>query len=89
MTFHTFWHFKATTAYHKTKDVISVQQRLGHRDIENMMIYITIEQPLFQQTSDEFIVEVANTKEEAVKLLEVGFEYVGNILNAEIFRKRK
>jgi len=89
MTFHTFRHFKATTAYHKTKDIVSVQQRLGHKDIENTMIYIAIEQTLFQKTSDEFTVKVAETEEETVKLLEVGFEYVGNILGVEMFKKRK
>jgi len=75
--------------YQKTKDIIFVQQWLGHKCIDNTMIYITIEQSLCQQTSDEFTVKVANTKEEAVKLLEVGFEYVGNILGAEILKKRK
>lgn len=89
ISFHTFRHWKATMEYHKTKDIIHVQQRLGHKDIRNTMIYITIEQTIFQSGPDQYISKVANTVEEARQLIEVGFEYIGNILGAEIFRKRK
>lgn len=51
--------------------------------------YATIEQANFHQQSDEFTVKVANTEDEAVKLLEVGFEYVGIVLGCEMFRKQK
>lgn len=89
ITLHTFRHWKATMEYHKTKDIIHVKQLLGHRNIKNTMIYITIEKALFQETDDEFTVNVAKTLEEACKLIEVGFEYVTDMDNAKIFRKRK
>jgi integrase len=87
---HTFRHWKATMEYHKTKDVVHVQQILGHRDIKSTMVYITIESALFQNTTnDEYTIKVANTLDEACKLLEVGFEYVTDMGGHKIFRKRK
>ena len=75
--------------YHKTKDILHVKQRLGHRSIENTMLYINIEQALFQTENDQYTTKVAHGVDEACQLIEVGFEYVGNIYDAEIFRKRK
>ena len=88
-SFHTLRHWKATTEYHKTKGIIHVQQLLGHRDIKSTMLYITLEQQLFQNTNDEFCVRVAKTTEEIKALLEVGFEYVLEKDGLRFFRKRK
>jgi hypothetical protein len=62
---------------------------LGHRDLRNTLIYINLEKGLFQNTDDEFHVKVAQTLDEACKLLEVGFEYVTDMDGARLFRKRK
>jgi integrase len=35
ITFHTFRHWKATTEYAKTKDILHVMQLLGHKNIKN------------------------------------------------------
>jgi len=86
---HTFRHWKATMEYHKTKDILHVQQLLGHRDLRNTLIYINLEKALFQNVDDEFHVKVAHSLDEACKLLEVGFEYVTDMDGAKIFRKRK
>ena len=86
---HTFRHWKATTEYHKTRDILHVQQVLGHRDLRNTLIYINLEKALFQNTDDEFHVKVAQNLDEACKLLEVGFEYVTDMDGAKLFRKRK
>jgi len=75
--------------YHKTKDIIHVQKVLGHRDIKSTMIYITLENALFQNTTDAFHVKTAKTVEEACNLVEVGFEYVTSMDGVQIFRKRK
>jgi hypothetical protein len=54
------------------------------------MIYINIERVLFQSGSDdEFHVKVAKTLDEACELLKIGFEYVTDMENVKIFRKRK
>ena len=89
ITFHTFRHWKATTEYHKTHDIFHVQRLLGHRNIQNTAIYITLENSLFQTEDDDFHVAVAKTLDEACKLLEVGFEYICDMHDAKIFRKRK
>jgi integrase len=86
---HTFRHWKATTEYHKTRDILHVQQLLGHRDLRNRLIYINLEKALFQNADEEFHVLVAQNLDEACKLLEVGFEYVTDLDGAKLFRKRK
>ena len=88
-SFYTLRHWKATTEYHKTKDIIHVQQLLGHRDIKSTMLYITLERQLFQNASDEFCIRVAGTTDEIKALLEVGFEYVLEKDGLRFFRRRK
>jgi hypothetical protein len=75
--------------YHKTRDILHVQQVLGHRDLRNTLIYINLEKALFQNADDEYHVKVAQTLDEATKLLEVGFEYVTDMDGAKLFKKRK
>jgi len=92
ITFHTFRHWKATMEYHKTKDILHVKEMLRHRNIKNTLIYITIEKTLFDSDkADEYHAKVAHNAEEALKLVEVGFEYVTGEYNdgGKIFRKRK
>jgi len=90
ITFHTLRHWKATTEYHKTKDILHVKELLRHRNIENTMIYITLEKQLFKSQSNEnFHVKVAKNIEEACDLVKVGFEYVTEYQDGKIFRKRK
>ena len=74
ISFHTFRHWKATMLYHQTKDPMYVKQFLGHKELRNTEIYITLERTLFESGSDEFIVKVAQTPEEVKALLEVGFD---------------
>ena len=50
ITFITFRHWFGTMEYHKTKDILHVQRLLGHRNIQNTLIYIDLEDAeLFQQ----------------------------------------
>jgi integrase len=87
--FHSFRHWKGTMEYHKTKDILHVERLLGHKNIQNTLIYVNIEQALFQNTNEEFHVATAKTVEEACRLIEVGFEYVNTIDGVHIYRKRK
>jgi integrase len=89
ISFHTFRHWKGTIEYHKTRDILYTQRLLGHKNIQNTLIYVNIENALFQNTNDEFIVKTAKTIEEACRLIEVGFEYVTDMDGIKIFRKRK
>jgi len=90
ISIHTLRHWKGTNEYHKTKDIMRVKYILGHKNIRNTLIYINLENTLFQSgENDEFHVRVAKTVDEACKLLEVGFDYVCDIDDAKLFRKRK
>jgi len=85
----TFRHWKATMEYHKTKDILHVMKLLGHNSLRTTLIYIDLEKATFNTKNDEFTVKVADTLEEACKLMEVGFEYVTDMNNKKLFRKRK
>ena len=87
---HTFRHWKATMLYHYTKDILLVQQFLGHRFIENTQLYIQLDKKLFANVPDDkFIIRAVNSIEEATKLGEVGFEAFMVIQGVQLMRKRK
>ena len=71
--------------YHKTKGILHVMKLLGHRKIDNTLIYTQ----LVQFESDDHHSAVAEDVEEAKKLIEAGFEYVCTHENTMLFRKRK
>jgi integrase len=80
-----FRHWYATNLYHKTRDILLVKQQMGHKRIETTLIYTQ----LLNLNEDEWICKGATNKEEAMKLIEVGFEYVTEIDGTKLFRKRK
>jgi integrase len=86
---HTLRHWKGTTEYHKTKDIIRVQQVLGHKDIKQTLVYINLENALYNYTTDEYTCKIAETPEEAIKLIEAGFEHITNYGEKQLFKKRK
>lgn len=86
ISFHTFRHWKATTEYHKTTDLLYVVQLLGHRSIRNTLVYTQLVE---FQGGEEYVSKVATTVEETQKLVEAGFEYVCDLDDVKIFRKRK
>jgi len=85
ITFHTFRHWKATMEYAHTKDILHVMKLLGHRSIQNTLLYTQ----LVNFEGDEFHSATAKSVEEAQKLVEVGFEYVCDFNEVKLFRKRK
>jgi integrase len=86
--FHLIRHWKGTMEYHKTQNIIQVQRLLGHKSVLNTQLYVNLEQAIFE-FNDQYEVKLAATVEEAVKLVEVGFEYVTEIDGRKLFRKRK
>lgn len=44
---------------------------------------------LIDPSDDEFVSKVAKTVDEACKLMEAGFDYVTDVNDVKIFRKRK
>jgi integrase len=85
MTFHALRHYKASKEFAKTKNLLHVQQMLGHRSIMSTMIYTH----LINFREDDFHSATAKTVEEAAKLVEAGFEYVCAYEDVKLFRKRK
>jgi len=83
--FHTLRHWKATMEYAKTKDILHVMQMLGHKNIQNTLLYTQ----LISFQSDEFYSATAKTVQDAQKLVEAGFEYVCEFNDVKIFKKRK
>jgi len=85
ITFHTFRHWKATMEYHRTKDILHVMQLLGHKNINNTLVYTQ----LVDFGDDEYTVKVAHSIEEDKQLIEAGFEYVTERDGFKIYKKRK
>jgi integrase len=86
--FHTFRYWKGTMIYHETKDMYYTMQRLGHKNIKNTLLYVQLEEALFQGETN-YISKVAKTEKEICSLIEAGFEYVTEFQETKIFRKRK
>jgi integrase len=85
ISLYSFRHYFATMLYHKTKDILYVKQQMGHKNLENTLIYTH----LVNFQDDEYHARTATTKEEALTLIEAGFEYVTEMEGMKLFRKRK
>lgn len=79
-------HFYGTMLYHKTKDIVHVQRKMGHKSLKNTLIYIDLSD---FDNEEEYISKVAQTQEEIQQLIEAGFEYVCQSHGLTFFRKRK
>jgi len=85
ISFHTFRHWKATMEYHKTRDILHVMQMLGHRNINNTLVYTR----LIDFKEDDYVARIAHSEQEVCQLIESGFEYICDFGENKIFRKRK
>ncbi|MEM2104947.1 MAG: tyrosine-type recombinase/integrase [Candidatus Bathyarchaeia archaeon] len=86
ISFHTLRHWKATMEYHRTKDILHVMQILGHRNIKNTLVYTQL---ISGDAEDDYVCKVARTVEQAMELIEAGFDYVCEMEGFKLFRKRK
>jgi len=78
-------HYAGSMAYYKTKDIIYTMRFLGHKNIKNTLRYVH----LINFDREEYTCKVAKSLEEAQALIEQGFEYVTDIEDTKLFRKRK
>jgi len=78
-------HYYATMLYHKTKDILLVKEKLGHKRLETTLIYTH----LINFHDEEFTVRAAKSVKEACDLIESGFEYVTEMDGVKLFRKPK
>ena len=86
ITLHTFRHWKATTLYHQTKDIVYVQRFLGHRIIKNTLKYIQLSEALFQE-SGNYVCKIAESFEDAVSIIEAGFTKIDEFNGVHLYRK--
>lgn len=77
--------WKATTEYHKTKDILHVIQLLGHKNIKKTLKYTQ----LVSFQDDDYTCKVAETTWNVEEFIEAGFEYVTEQDSLKFFRKRK
>jgi len=63
-------------------------QTLGHKNIENTLIYVQLAEELFKD-QQEYLSKVANTEVDICAVVDAGFEFVCEHNGAKIFRKRK
>jgi hypothetical protein len=78
-------HHYATKTYDKTKDILLVMQKLGHKKIETTMLYTQ----LVNFNDEEYTCKTASNVKEATDLIEHGFQYITEIDGIRLFRKRK
>jgi integrase/recombinase XerD len=81
-----FRHYYATNLYHDTRDLLLVKEKLGHRNIQNTLVYTHL---VSIDEEAKFYSATARTVEEASRLIESGFEYVTEVDGVKLFRKRK
>jgi len=79
-------HYYATMLYAKTRDILLVKQRLGHKKIETTMFYTQL---LAYNDDEEYTCKTATNVEQATQLIENGFQYVTEMDGFKLFRKRK
>jgi integrase len=83
--FKTHRHWKASTLYRQTRDILLVKQTLGHRDIRNTLVYTH----LLNDLDSDWVCKTAKSLAEASSLIEAGFDYVTELDGTKLFRKRK
>jgi hypothetical protein len=71
--------------YHKTRDIIQVKEVLGHKSLNNTILYTQ----LIGFKDDEWIARVAHAGHEACEFKETGYDFVCDFGNNKLFRKRK
>jgi hypothetical protein len=62
---------------------------LGHISLQHTRKYVILEKVIYHSHGDDFVCKVAKSPEEAVELLELGFEFVNEINGSYLYRKRK
>jgi len=81
-----FRHYYATMLYHKTKDLLHVKARLGHKDLRTTLRYTQLLEAL---ENDEYHCKTATNVKQSTELIEAGFEYVTEQDGLKLYRKRK
>ena len=81
-----FRHYYASMLYHKTRDLLLVKVKLGHKDLRQTLRYTQLVDAM---ENDEYHCKTATNIKEATNLIENGFEYVTEIDGTKLFKKPK
>jgi len=83
---HSFRHYYASNLYHKSKDLLLVKSKLGHKAIQNTMIYTQL---IEIEEDPAYTCKMASNLKEAEALISSGFEYISTMDGVQLYRKRK
>ena len=87
VSFKSLRHYFACRLYESTKDILFVQQQLGHRSLSNTVRYTRM---VNFNADDEYIVKAAKNRLDAEPLIEAGYQFVVTTPEGYmLFRKRK
>ena len=91
ISFKTFRHWKGTTLYHDTRDLMEVKYQLGHKSIRSTEVYIHISKSYYIGDSQKWFCIVVRTEEELINAVNSGFELVAETKGdfPRYFRKHK
>jgi len=70
------------------KDIVYIMRFLGNKNIKNTLIYVQLEEAIYNKEAEVYISKAASTVEEVCKFVAAGFEYVCDVDEVKIFRKR-
>jgi integrase len=80
-----FRHYFCSKQLNDTKDPYFVMIQMGHKKLETTQKYMH----LMNLNDDEWTCKAASTVEEVMQLVEAGFQYVTDMDELKIFKKRK
>ena len=78
-------HYFCTKKLYELQNPYTVMHLMGHKRLETTQIYMH----LLNLGEDEWECQGAETKQQAMKLIEAGFQYVTTIEGIQLFKKRK
>ncbi len=82
---HSFRHLFGTKLYLQTRDIRYVQKKLDHRSITSTTVY---ENSDASEEVEQYSLKAVSSKEEAIKLGELGYEPFDEIDGVRLYRRR-
>jgi len=90
IAFTSIRHWKATTEYHRTHDILHVKHMLGHKHLLSTEVYVHLAEELFSNPKDmKFITRAAVNAKGCRMLAEAGFEKFDEINGVHLYRRRR
>jgi integrase len=80
-----FRHYFCTKTLRDSNDVFFTMNQMGHKKLTTTQLYMH----LVNLESDEWTCRAASTKDEAMSLIEGGFQYITDMEGFKLFKKRK